>query len=63
MTQCVMLNLFQHLNEIDELRDPEPSSGRQITFFQQPVRFQISNCRLKKFELLIVSILNLKSAI
>ena len=25
--RTVMLNLFQHLNEIDEQRDPEPSSG------------------------------------
>jgi hypothetical protein len=27
--KSVMLNLFQHLNAINEKRDPEPSSGRQ----------------------------------
>jgi hypothetical protein len=27
MSGYVMLNLFQHLTKISEVRDPEPSSG------------------------------------
>jgi hypothetical protein len=36
MAQYVMLNSFQHLNGINELRDPELSSGRQTALFQRP---------------------------